>query len=83
MSLARARAAGHHLPNTATMPGDERMTGEQHEHAAHKFLELAERAADYDEATYLVTAAAAHASLAVLEELKRARPAASAPEQPS
>jgi hypothetical protein len=66
-------AARPSSPETHGHTGDGRMTGEQHEHAAHKFLELSERAADYDEATYLVTAAAAHASLAVLAELQRAR----------
>lgn len=49
------------------------MTSEQHEKAAHRLLELADQAADFEEATYLATSAAAHASLAVLAELQAAR----------
>lgn len=44
-----------------------------HEHAARHFLQMAERAADFEEATYYASAAAAHASLAVAAELRRAR----------
>ena len=51
------------------------MTAEQHEKAAHRLLELADQAADFEEATYLATSAAAHASLAVLAELQAARAA--------
>jgi hypothetical protein len=49
------------------------MTAEQHEKAAHRLLELADQAADFEEATYLATSAAAHASLAVLAELQASR----------
>lgn len=49
------------------------MNAAQHETAAHRLLELADQAADFEEATYLATAAAAHASLAVLAELQAAR----------
>lgn len=56
------------------------MNAEQHEKAAHRLLELADQAADFEEATYLATSAAAHASLAVLAELRAARGAAREPE---
>jgi hypothetical protein len=49
------------------------MDGAVHETTAHRLLELAEQAADFEEATYLATAAAAHASLAVLAELQASR----------
>jgi hypothetical protein len=49
------------------------MNGAVHETTAHRLLELAERAADFEEATYLASAAAAHASLAVLAELQAMR----------
>lgn len=49
------------------------MTAEQHEKAAHRLLELADQAGDFEEATYLATSAAAHASLAVLAELQASR----------
>ena len=49
------------------------MNGAVHETTAHRLLELAERAADFEEATYLASAAAAHASLAVLAELQARR----------
>lgn len=49
------------------------MDGAIHETTAHRLLELSERAADFEEATYLASAAGAHASLAVLEELKSIR----------
>ena len=49
------------------------MNAEQHEKAAHRLLELADQAADFEEATYLATSAAAHASLAVLAELQASR----------
>ena len=49
------------------------MTPEQHEKAAHRLLELADQAADFEEATYLATSAAAHASLAVRAELQASR----------
>jgi hypothetical protein len=50
------------------------MEGALHETTAHRLLELAEQAADFEEATYLASAAAAHASLAVLAALQAARP---------
>jgi len=49
------------------------MNGAVHETTAHRLLELAEQAADFEEATYLASAAAAHASLAVLAELQAMR----------
>jgi len=49
------------------------MDGAVHETTAHRLLELAEQAADFEEATYLASAAAAHASLAVLAELQGMR----------
>jgi hypothetical protein len=49
------------------------MNGAVHETTAHRLLELADRAADFEEATYLASAAAAHASLAVLAELQARR----------
>ena len=49
------------------------MNGAVHETTEHRLLELAERAADVEEATYLASAAAAHASLAVLGELRAMR----------
>jgi hypothetical protein len=49
------------------------MDGAVHETTAHRLLELAEQAADFEEATYLASAAAAHASLAVLAELQARR----------
>jgi len=49
------------------------MDGAVHERTAHRLLELAEQAADFEEATYLASAAAAHASLAVLTELRAMR----------
>ena len=49
------------------------MNGAEHETAAHRLLELADQAADFEEATYLASAAAAHASLAVLAELQASR----------
>jgi hypothetical protein len=49
------------------------MNGAAHETTAHRLLELAEQAADFEEATYLASAAAAHASLAVLAELQAMR----------
>jgi hypothetical protein len=49
------------------------MDGPVHETTAHRLLELAEQAADFEEATYLASAAAAHASLAVLAELQAMR----------
>ena len=53
------------------------MDGAAHERAAHRLLELADQAADFEEATYLATSAAAHASLAVLAELRAGRGEAS------
>jgi hypothetical protein len=49
------------------------MEGAVHETTAHRLLELADQAADFEEATYLASAAAAHASLAVLAELQAMR----------
>jgi hypothetical protein len=57
------------------------MNGAVHETTAHRLLELADRAADFEEATYLASAAAAHASLAVLAELQARR--AEAEEKPA
>ena len=49
------------------------MDGAVHETTAHRLLEMADQAADFEEATYLASAAAAHASLAVLAELQAMR----------